>query len=119
MSVDYAAIAAEVALAFAEVRQGTVTLSRTVYAAGPNAWTPGAPTTTSYELDATVRRVEQKYVDGTLIVATDDQINFSVPPIAPAMTDAFTVDGKLRTLKALRPIPAAGTPVMYIAFVAG
>lgn len=103
----------------AEFNQGTVVLTRVSTAAGPNEWTPGAETTTPYTLDAVVRRVEQKYVDGTLIVATDNQITFAVPPVVPRMADRLTIDGKDYVMKDLRPIPAAGIPVAYIAFVAG
>lgn len=103
-----------------EFKQGIVTLSRTVTTPqDPSTpWIPGAPTTTVYPLDAVVRRVSQKYVDGTLIVATDNQITFAVPPIVPAMSDTLTIDSAELVMKDLRPIPPAGTPVAYIAFVA-
>lgn len=104
-----------------EFKQGVVAISRTVTApADPSTpWIPGAPTTTVYPLDAVVRRVSQKYVDGTLIVATDNQITFAVPVVVPAMTDMLIIDGAELVMKDLRPIPPAGTPVAYIAFVAG
>jgi hypothetical protein len=63
--------------------------------------------------------VSQKYVDGTLTVATDNQITFAVPSIVPAMTDTLVIDGVELVMKDLRPIPPAETPVAYIAFVAG
>lgn len=66
-----------------------------------------------------MRRVEQKYVDGTLIVATDNQVTFAVPAIEPAMSDVLVIDGAEHVMKDLRPLPAAGTAVSYIAFVAG
>jgi hypothetical protein len=100
----------------AQFAQGTVTLTREEeIGPGPNPWDP--PVT--YVLDAAVRRVAQKYVDGTLIVATDNQVTFAVPAIVPAMTDTLTIDGVVQVMKDLRPIPAAGTVVAYIAFVAG
>ncbi|TPL06681.1 hypothetical protein [Mesorhizobium sp. B2-4-11] len=104
-----------------EFKQGFISLSRTVTAdPDPSTpWIPGTTTTTVYPLDAVARRVSQKYVDGTLIVATDDQITFAVPEIVPAMTDILVIDGVEHAMKDLRPIPAAGTPVAYIAFVAG
>ncbi|MER9543923.1 hypothetical protein NKI72_17860 [Mesorhizobium sp. M0437] len=74
---------------------------------------------TDYPLEAAARRVSQKYVDGTLIVATDNQITFAVPAVVPAMTDTLIVDGAELVMKDLRPIPPAGMPVAYIAFVAG
>jgi len=102
-----------------EFKQGSVVLRRTTQAAGDNPWEPGTETTVDYPLSATVRRVQQKYIDGTLIVGTEDQITFAVVNgIAPSMTtDRFVVDGHARVLKDLRPLPAAGTPVAYIAFV--
>ncbi|WP_292601659.1 hypothetical protein, partial [Mesorhizobium sp.] len=67
--------------------QGVVMLTRTVTAPpDPSTpWIPGEPVTTVYPLDAVMRRVFQKYVDGTLTVATDNQITFAVPSIVPAM----------------------------------
>lgn len=82
-------------------------------------WIPGPPVITEETLKATVRRVEQKYVDGALIVGTEDQVTFAVPSFEPTMADQFTVDGVVRVLKDLRSIPAAGTPVAYLAFVHG
>ncbi len=35
------------------------------------------------------------------------------------MTDTLVIDGVELVMKDLRPIPPAGTPVAYIAFVAG
>jgi hypothetical protein len=104
----------------AEFKQGTVTLTREEeIGPGPNPWDPPVTAPVTYVLDAAVRRVAQKYVDGTLIIATDNQVTFAVPAIVPAMTDTLTIDGVVQVMKALRPIPAAGTVVAYIAFVAG
>jgi uncharacterized membrane protein len=101
--------------------QGTVELKRetpgTVDPAQP--WVAVDPTTVFYPLDAAVRRVSQKYVDGSLIVATDNQVTFAVPEIVPAMTDTLIIDGVELAIKDLRPIPPAGTVVAYIAFVSG
>lgn len=115
---DMQAVATDV---LREFKQGTVVLTRiTAGAADPEtSWIPGTPTTASYTLDAVVRRVEQKYVDGSLIVATDNQIITAVPPVGPAMTDQITIDGVAQVIKDIRPIPAAGTPVAYIIFVQG
>ncbi|RWO18336.1 hypothetical protein [Mesorhizobium sp.] len=104
-----------------EFKQGVVMLTRKVTAPpDPSTpWIPGEPVTTVYPLDAVMRRVSQKYVDGTLTVATDNQITFAVPSIVPAMTDTLVIDSVELVMKDLRPIPPAGTPVAYIAFVAG
>ncbi|TIM13661.1 MAG: hypothetical protein E5Y67_16355 [Mesorhizobium sp.] len=82
-------------------------------------WIPGSPTVTDYPLDAAARRVSQKYVDGTLIMATDNQITFAVPAVVPVMSDTLIIDGAELVMKDLRPIPPAGAPVAYVAFVAG
>ncbi|PSM18225.1 hypothetical protein [Nitratireductor sp. StC3] len=106
-----------------EFAQGVVTLTQQVDSGAPidpaKPWLGSIIDEQVYALDATVRRVAQKFVDGTLIVATDDQITFAVPAVAPTMDDTFSVDGTVRVLKDLRPIPAAGDPVAYVAFVAG
>lgn len=99
-----------------QFKQGTVTITRiTTTPNGTEPWnaTDGSQ---SYDLAATVSRVEQKYIDGTLIVGTENQITFAVPPITPTMGDTFALDGVVMTLKDLRPIPPVGTPVAYIAF---
>jgi len=82
-------------------------------------WVPVEPTAQTWILDAAVRRVSQMYVDGTLIVATDNQVTFAVPAMVPAITDTLIIDGVEHAMKDLRPIPAAGTQAAYIAFLAG
>lgn len=99
--------------------QGVVQFLRLHVAPGPDQWTPGEPWRELMTLSAVVRRVEQKYVDGTLIVGTEDQVTFAVPSVEPVMTDKIIIDGTERVLVDIRRIPAAGTPVAYIAFVAG
>ncbi|MBE1709665.1 hypothetical protein HKB47_22640 [Mesorhizobium japonicum] len=101
--------------------QGVVQLKReTAGGVDPDQpWVPVEPTAAFYPLDAAVRRVNQKYIDGTLIVATDNQVTFAVPAIVPAMSDTLIIDGRELAMKDLRPIPPAGTVVAYIAFVAG
>jgi hypothetical protein len=99
-------------------QQGTVSLKRVTSTPGANEWDPPTETVTSYALKAAVRRVSQKYVDGTLILATDNQITFAVPAVTPLMTDTLVVDGKDHAMKDLRPLPGAGTVAAYIAFIA-
>lgn len=97
--------------------QGTVTMTKVTQTNASDPWIVGSASEVSETLQATVRRVEQKYVDGTVIVGTEDQIVFAVPQIAPDMTCKFSIDGVERVLVDIRPLPAAGTPVAYIAFV--
>lgn len=109
--------------------QGTVQLKRTVTTPGTDPWDPPSEEVTAYTLKAAVRRVSTKYVDGTLILATDNQVTFAVPTIpasddpvipanTPVMTDALSIDGKDHAMKDLRPLPGAGTVAAYIAFIA-
>lgn len=98
--------------------QGTVMLKRTATTPGAESWDPPSETVTSYPLKAAVRRVYTKYVDGTLILATDNQITFAVPAVTPLLTDTLSIDGKDHAMKDLRPLPGAGTVAAYIAFIA-
>ncbi|TIL30322.1 hypothetical protein [Mesorhizobium sp.] len=68
-----------------EFKQGVVMLTRTVTAPpDPSTpWIPGEPVTTVYPLDAVMRRVSQKYVDGTLTVATDNRSLSQYPRSSP------------------------------------
>lgn len=101
-----------------EFRQGSVQLRRVTTIPGPNEWDPPTETVETWELKAAVRRVSTKYVDGTLILSSDNQVMFAVPDTEPKMTDTLVVDGKAHAMKDLRPLPGAGTVVAYIAFIA-
>lgn len=112
-----------------EFKQGSVQLKRITTTPGPNEWDPPIETVETWELSAAVRRVSTKYVDGTLIIASDNQVTFAVPATVPKMshdtdegtriTDTLVIDGVEHSLKDLRPLPGAGTVVAYIAFIAG
>lgn len=122
MTVDYAAIAAEVQGAFAEVKQGTVTLTRTVPGDPPDPeqpWIPGDPVTTTYTLDAIVKGVSDKYVDGTTILSTDLEISCSVFAVDPLPSDTLAIDGKTVTVIKSMPYPAAGQVVIHKFIVRG
>lgn len=112
----------------AEFSQGTITLTRSTFAAPANPWEQGSETTAVYALRATARGVSSKYVDGELILASDIQVMAS--PIAldsdgaeasivPQMADTITIDGAARKPKRIMPIPAAGTVAAYMVFVEG
>lgn len=103
-----------------EFKQGTVTLSRTVTAEPDPAtrWIPGVETTATYPLDAVVKRVDQRYENGVLIIQTGDIVTFAVPAVVPSMTDKLVIDGTERVITSLRPTPAAGTVVAWKAFCA-
>ena len=65
-----------------------------------------------------MRRVSTKYVNGMLIIASDNQVTFAVPATVPLMTDTLVVDGRAHAMKDLRPLPGVGTVVAYVGFVA-
>jgi hypothetical protein len=128
MSVDYAAIAAEVSNALGEVNQGTVVLKRAAVATGQVV-------ETLISVSATVKRLHQRYEGGVLIVETGDMVTLPTtgmmtkdagedlsPPssvtVTPALGDLLTIDGRDRAITNLTPIPGAGTPVMWKAWCA-
>lgn len=116
-----------------EFRQGTFLLTKkaAVETNPDEPWLPGVPEgeDVQYTMSATVRRVERKYVDGELIVGTEDQATLGVmgAPVAggarvlvrPEVGDAVSTDGRPRTIKDVRQLPAAGTPVAWIVFMEG
>lgn len=108
----------------AEFKQGTITLSRTTYAAGDPAepWEPGAPTTVTYTLDAVARGANSReigtsYENGTLVQASDLVVTCAVPAVEPLMTDKVIVDGKEHVIKGISRKPSAGIAVAYALFV--
>jgi hypothetical protein len=102
-----------------EFRQGVVILTKTVTAPGPNDWTPGTETSTDYPLDAVVRAVEDKYVDGTTVLTTDRQVTCSVLAVEIEPGDRLAIDGKAVTLVKVMRIPAAGMAVAWKMIVRG
>ncbi|TPM39405.1 hypothetical protein FJ951_27075 [Mesorhizobium sp. B2-2-3] len=100
--------------------QGTVQLKReTPGVVDPDQpWVPVEPTVTTWPLNAAVKRVDQRYENGVLIVQTGDIVTFAVPEVVPQMTDKLVIDGTERVITSLRPTPAAGTVVAWKAFCA-
>jgi hypothetical protein len=103
---------------FGEFAQGVISLKRVTATPGPNEWTPGEETVTTYPLDATVERLHQRYENGVLIVETGDMVTFAVPTVEPQITDTLVIDGAERVITNLTPIPPAGTVVAYKAWCA-
>jgi len=103
-----------------EFAQGSVTLKRVTTAAPDPAtpWLPGEETIETWSLDAVMKRVDQRYENGVLIVATVDIVTFAVPATVPLITDALVIDGKDRVITSLKPTPSAGTVVAWKAVVA-
>lgn len=116
--------------------QGEVLLTR-VYEDDPDPnkpWAPPDSISRTYRLAATVRGVSSKYIDGTNIVVSDQMVVCAVSAeliaasdipintfddIHPTMEDSLMVDGTPRTIKAIKPVPAAGEPSVYHIVIGG
>lgn len=122
---------------FRKYKQGTVTLTRTIQGA-PNPetpWIPAPSETRTYTLDAVVRDVATKYVDGTEILSTDIQVTAStkmswtatngvaITPSTvryePSPGDVMAIDGDGVTIVKSMRIPRAGTAVAWRFIVRG
>lgn len=107
--------------------QGTVTLTRTTTATPDEAtpWIPGTPSTAVYTLQARVDGVAADHVDGTTILATDLMViaspkatlNGATVDLVPLISDALTIDGAVKTIKRIDPVPAAGPAARFNIFV--
>lgn len=128
---NYAAMQDKADTLLDRFKQGTVTLLRvTPGTPDPDEpWVPVDDTTVTYALKATVRSVEDRYVDGTTIFATDSMVTAS-----PIMTkthedgdavanvetelevlpgDDMAIDGKVVTIVKTMRVPKAGTAVVW------
>ncbi|WP_169194936.1 hypothetical protein [Devosia sp. MC1541] len=105
-------------------QQGTVQLKRIKVTPPANNWEEGTETETIWTLKATVKRVHQRYENGTLIVETGDILTVAtkctlikdegedVTPVeqafAPENGDLLIIDGALRAIDNITPLPGAG-----------
>ncbi|MER8999983.1 hypothetical protein NKJ52_20705 [Mesorhizobium australicum] len=114
---DMQAMASEM---LGEFNQGSVQLKReTPGVVDPDQpWVPVEPTVETWPLDAAVKRVDQRYENGILIVQTGDVVTFAVPEVVPLLTDALIIDGIERVITSLLPTPSAGAVVAWKAFCA-
>lgn len=119
-------------------KQGRITLTRTTQAEKPidwPTWEPwdGATTVQVYELDAVVKGVSAKLIDGDVVIATDleltcahkmtlvetkvgsDEPAMSNTPTAfdAALLDTLAIDGRPVTIVRDLTVPGAGTPVAH------
>ena len=122
MSTFYGRLQGTASRLMAKFRQGQVVYTITGAPTGP-AWnpTPGAPV--SYTLDATVAAVGtvdggfNRYVDGTLILATDLQVTCAVFAVEPSLAGTITIDGKVCQIVRIDKLPGAGTVIAWRLFV--
>ena len=103
----------------AKFAQGAVTIGTSVTTPGANVW--DAPTTEYvYEpINAAVRGVSQKYVDGVNIVSTDLQVIASIGDYTPDAGDLMQIDGHNVVILRQDKIPAAGVTVAWRFLVRG
>jgi hypothetical protein len=100
-----------------EYQQGTATLEKRTPVAGMPPWEPGAFTATIYAVVCVVRSVDRRFVDGTLVLATDRMA--MVPATAlpdgvePQANDVVHVDGRPTTIKKVIRVPEAGIIIVY------
>ena len=119
-------------------KQGRVTVVRTTQAEKPDDWPTWEPwtgetTTKVYELDAVVKGVSQRLIDGDVVKATDLELTCShkmtlvetkvgegapvassTPvPFDAGLLDTLNIDGKPVTIVRDLTVPAAGTPVAH------
>lgn len=103
--------------------QGTVTLTRETDTATPveagKPWLGFTKTSVTYTLDAVVRPVEDKFVDGSTILATDRQVSAADFGVEPEPGDVLSIDSKTVTILKQMRLPAAGTLVCWQWIVRG
>lgn len=93
----------------AKYKQGTVEIGKAATAPGADPWDPPTETTVWTEVNAVVKGVSQKYVDGSTVAMSDLEILLQVPAtFDEAAGDRVRVDGRVVTVLAVMPIPAAG-----------
>lgn len=96
-----------------EFEQGVVQYVEVTAGDGPPD-NPGLPTEVFHTVNAVARGVSFKYVDGTSIFSTDEQITISGDQVFTPNGDGFVVVDTVRykVIKIIRK-PAAGTAVAY------
>lgn len=98
---------------FAEFGQGDIRYISVTPGTGP-ADSPGPPRETLIKVNAVARGVQFRYIDGSNIVRTDQQITMPVhPTVTPDMNGFVSVDGVRYKIVEIVRKPAAGTPIAY------
>lgn len=96
-----------------EFAQGTVKYVEMTVPAGATPDEPGVPVPDPTTINAVVRPVSTKYVDGSHIVQSDKQLSMAGGGIEPTMDDFIEIDGVPYKIVEILPRPAAGDPVAY------
>lgn len=100
-----------------EFKQGVVQYVELAAVAGATPDDPGEPTETVTTVNAAVRPVSTKYVDGSHIVQSDKQIVMPGDSVVPSITGNMRIDGADYKIIEIMPRPAAGTPVSFTVIV--
>lgn len=101
----------------AEFKQGSVSYIAITPQPGSTPDEPLPPTESSTAINATVRPVSTKYVDGTHIVQSDKQVTFAAGVVTPDISGFIDIDGSRFKIVEVLPVPAAGTVVTYTLIV--
>lgn len=111
---DMQKVALEVITGF---QQGVLMLEKRTLVAGENPWDPELPLTEVVAVVGVVQAVDRRYVDGTLVLATDRMAILpakSLPAsVIPEMTDRLIIDGEPTTIKKVLRVPEAGVIIVY------
>jgi hypothetical protein len=120
---DYLESQADAAELIEEFGQ-TGAMPRTVITPPPNSWTAGTETTTYHAVTMAVLPIDEKRIDGTLILSGDKQVLIALDglTITPAVGDVIMFNGSLSagvytgeawTIQKLDTLAPAGLTVMY------
>ncbi len=113
-----------------QFKQGVVVLNRLTFASPEvtTPWLPGAQTTTSYTLNATVQGVKKEHLAESVIQASDLLVtcavraadaNGAAVDIDPRLEDVLTINGIVHEIKMVKQVPPSGTPVVFFLFARG
>ncbi len=102
----------------AEFGQGTVRYIHPGAATGPD-YDPQPGTPTAYPVKATVRGVQDKYVDDTYVTASDLQVTLSVFDREPTNEGVMEIDGREHQVIRVDAVPGAGTTIVWRVFCKG
>jgi hypothetical protein len=117
---EMASVASELLVEFGQIGA----IRRTVVMPQPNDWTPGTETTTFHAVTMAVLPIDEKRIDGTLILTGDKQVLIALDglTITPAVGDVVMFNGSFSagvytgeawTIQKLDTLAPAGVTVMY------
>lgn len=95
-----------------EFDQGDIYLIKVASGTGPD-WNPGDPTEVPHLVDGAIAGVSEKYVDGSLVVASDLQCVIPGGGQVPTTSDVIRSGGTRYQIVQVIPIPAAGIAAAY------